>query len=445
MSKALTRGLVTACGVIGAVLLLIAAFGSSDTALGAPPMTGQNALWADMNSTGNTATSHGSRESCAEIANVGGTVVVDVIADSFPAYNAGALEGGIGGIGLNILYDEAVVHVSAVAPMSGTLLASGDSGATFNTFSNIPPDSDGDFAAAETQGAQPPPVYEGGTGIIYRVTFQGVGAGTSAITLGDTTAGDGDNVPDLYDGGASLYSGFSIQNGEIKVGGGSCGGASTPTATATPTPPQGATPTPTATQQPGQTATATATRTATPTITPEGQTPTPTPIATATATPTATPGAATPTPTRTPTATPAGASPTPTATPTATPAAKCQTTLSASANIGATTISVASATNCGAGDSLQLGSGSSAETVKIASVSGTTITLTAALTKSHASGESVTELTPTPSVTPGALPPGGGATGGSGMSTWLLLLVLGGALILAAGGSVYIARATRKD
>lgn len=78
---------------------------------------------------------------------------------------------------------------------------------------------------------------------------------------------------------------------------------------------------------------------------------------------------------------------------------KVKTTLSSSAAAGATKINVASANNIVGGSKptkltiAAAGSGSSSETATVASVSGTTVTLTKALSFPHASGASVTGTT----------------------------------------------------
>jgi hypothetical protein len=62
-------------------------------------------------------------------------------------------------------------------------------------------------------------------------------------------------------------------------------------------------------------------------------------------------------------------------------------TLNGPATRGATTIELASVAGLAAGDSLAIGDGSNRETVKVLSISGTTVTLSAALVNSHAAGE----------------------------------------------------------
>lgn len=69
------------------------------------------------------------------------------------------------------------------------------------------------------------------------------------------------------------------------------------------------------------------------------------------------------------------------------------TTLSAAAIAGAIVIAVASATSMTANDYLRIGASGATEVARIASLVGTSVTLTAALTLDHASGDAVREVT----------------------------------------------------
>jgi hypothetical protein len=193
-------------------------------------------------------------------------------------------------------------------------------GSYFDTLSEPLPDTDGDYRhdAAELAGTP-----ESGDGIIGRFTIEILSAGVTTIDLTDNAEADGTpNVLDFTQGGAPLVA-LQVGDAEIHSDASTCAAA-----TASPTPG--------------------------PTLSPE-------PTLVPTASPNNTP---TPTPVPTPTKTPA-------------PASTCSTTLSAAAAVGATTITVTSATGCSAGDTLRIGSGSAQEDVKIASISGTTITLVA--------------------------------------------------------------------
>lgn len=69
------------------------------------------------------------------------------------------------------------------------------------------------------------------------------------------------------------------------------------------------------------------------------------------------------------------------------------TTLTAAALAGATAIAVASAAAMAAGDYLRVGAAGTTEVARIASLVGTALTLTAALTLDHALGDAVREVT----------------------------------------------------
>jgi hypothetical protein len=302
----MTRGLASACGVVGAVLLLVLAFGAAQPTY-AVDLSGLNTLALDVNTTGNTSTTHGTIQNCAVIP-VGGSVIVDVVVDAIPD----PTPGGIAGFGMNILYTfgagagglSVTARPDPIAAGDGkSLLSNNANSAVSNTFNNTVPDSDGNFAIVQLDGA---PTYEAGVGKLYFFTVTSVGtAGTATLDLTDSSAvtgtgtagGDDDLIPDLYVDDTSSYTIGSILDAQIIVGSdpNACT-PGTPTPTPTPTPP-GQTPTPTPSPTPpGQTPTPT------PTPTPPGQTPTPTPSPT--------PPGQTPTPTPTPT--PPGQTPTPT-------------------------------------------------------------------------------------------------------------------------------------
>ena len=106
-----------------------------------------------------------------------------------------------------------------------------------------------------------------------------------------------------------------------------------------------------------------------------------------------------------------------------------------------------SATGCDVGDTVKVGGTTDSENVKISAVAGNNLTFTTPLTKAHASGSAVVEVTSAPSATatPAKLPQTGAAGGGSDSITVLFALALGAILLAAAGGSVLAARARRED
>jgi hypothetical protein len=124
----------------------------------------------------------------------------------------------------------------------------------------------------------------------------------------------------------------------------------------------------------------------------------------------------------------------------------------AAAAVGATTIAVLNPAGCNAGDTIRIGSGSTQEDAKIASISGNIITLVAPLTKAHAQGETVVEVAATggggatTAATPKAQPATGGGSDGGVNTVLLVVLTLGGiALLAVAGGSLVMARMRHED
>lgn len=69
------------------------------------------------------------------------------------------------------------------------------------------------------------------------------------------------------------------------------------------------------------------------------------------------------------------------------------TTLAAAAIAGSTSIAVASVTSIATNDYLRIGASGQTEVGRVASIAGTTVTLTAALILNHASGDAVREVT----------------------------------------------------
>ncbi len=388
MSRVLTGALIGAASMISAIALLALALGpAGSTQAGS---SGVN-LALDANASGNTATSVGTIESCAQVA-AGGTIVIDVVAQNIPPFDGGG--GGLAGFGFNIVYDETKLDITARAtPLDATksLLAT-EATSSVSSFTDTVPDSTinaanlgyGNFQIVELDQDS---VYESGSGRIFSFTVSVLGSASAGNTVLDLTdvmskdelaGGDGDGNPELYNSDTSIYD-ATVGDATLSIGQ-ACGAGGTPTPTPAPTTP-GVTPsptqppTPTPTLPPGETPTPTQPPTPTPTpctvdcpsITPS---PTPSPTQPPTPTPTSTP---------TPTASPTQA-PTPTATPTPTPTA------------------------------------------------GATGTKTAS---------------PTPSKTAAGLPQTGGGTSDGGFDGWMVLLLLGTAAIVVSGGSLVTARSRR--
>lgn len=370
----------------GAVLIMSALVLSlvANEAQSAPPGN-VDVVAIDLDTTGNAPQTLGTTDGCRDGLTVGQTFDIDVVVKGVNVAD------GISGIAANIVYDEAIMKVNARGVGADHMfMQAPPTGSYFDAFSDALPDTDGDYRhdAAEIGGTA-----ESGDGVIIRLTVEIVGAGVSTLDLTDSVEVDGNpNVLDFTNGGAPLVP-LQVGDAEIHSDTSTCAAA-----TASPTPGPTASPEPT-------------------------EIPTNTPIPSPTPT-----GAATATPTKAPTT--------------------CNTTLTAAAAVGAKTITVASASGCAAGDTIRIGTGSAQEDAKIASVSGTTITLVAGLTKAHASGETVVEVTATSGggSTPGAQPAtGAGSSGGTSSVLLIALAAAGVALLAVAGGSLALARSRREE
>src|SRR6266545_7492170 len=124
----------------------------------------------DTDTTLNTATHVESIEDCVSLASVGNTAVVDLVVDQVPA-------DGVGGFETDVLYNPAIVKVTAVQG-SFLLAASGPSGIT-STFTDPVPDTDGDFRVSFLDSSTN---YESGEGVLARITFEAVGNGKANLT-----------------------------------------------------------------------------------------------------------------------------------------------------------------------------------------------------------------------------------------------------------------------
>jgi hypothetical protein len=184
---------------IGALFVL----GGSASADHDPGDPDVHILAVDTDTRSNTATHIETIDPCASLPGTGSTISVDIAVDQVP-------DAGASGIGIDVLYDPAVLHVTGLN--FNQLLASGGS---FNpiTSSDSFPDSDGDFRfdVLDISG-----INESGEGVLARVTFQAVGNGTSAINLDDFLIGDG--VPDILDPDGNTYNIHTLEGGSINVG-----------------------------------------------------------------------------------------------------------------------------------------------------------------------------------------------------------------------------------
>ena len=182
---------------------------------GASHMGGMDAMSIDMDPTGNTATSLGTRQSCGEV-SPGGTLTFDVTAAGIPPYD-GAISGGMIGWFFSIRYDEAALTLESHDIRF--LISVNPPGALPYNASQFLPDIDLDnkwnASAADLQS--PPSIPESGSGVLTRVTISaGNSASVGYYSLFLTDAGHLDYYNDvgLADqvNGASLAVGVSCQN-----------------------------------------------------------------------------------------------------------------------------------------------------------------------------------------------------------------------------------------
>ncbi len=170
--------------LIPAVLMLVVIVATAD---GQPASASHNAVTTsigmDTEVSDNTATSLGSVDTCTIAPNVGDQVEIDLYVQNVADLNAYQLRIG---------YDSTVLKVTAVN--AAFLLDSNPGSALFNLIDPLP-DSDGILTMASTDigvGAG-----ENGSGVLARITFEAVGAGTSDITyIVDATA---PKTPALFD------------------------------------------------------------------------------------------------------------------------------------------------------------------------------------------------------------------------------------------------------
>ncbi len=386
----LNRGLMAFTGMALIALAVLIAVGLN-TAKATPGQVDLVAI--DLDSTGNSPTAVGTIEGCRNDLVDGNTFTLDVIVNAIDPAD------GVNGVSFNLIFNPAVLQVNSRAVASDVIFMQDAPPGTYFEISDPLPGTTGDYRHEATELGGPG-TFEDGPGVIARFVMEVVGSGVSDLIFEDEF--EMDDQPNILDQNSNPLPIVQFSNAQVRSDGSACGG---PTDTPTPIP----TPSPSPTQIPTSS-------------------PIPTPTPTGAATPTRTAG-------------PGGTSGT-----------TCNTTLSAAAAAGATTITVANAAGCAAGDTIRIGSGAAQEDVKIASVSGTTITLVSPLTKAHAAGETVVEVSTTggtgstTAATPRTQPATGGGSG-NGLSAVLLVAMslAGVALLAVAGGSLYLARSKRPE
>jgi hypothetical protein len=133
---------------------------------------------------GNSVTTWGSVEGCAEVA-IGASATVDLVVEGLPAVGGSAM--GITGFDLKLGYDPALLRVAAldVNQLLGVRPNSFPS-----SLGDPLPDADGSFRVTVVDfgpnSGDPATISETTGGILVRVTFAAVAAGVSDLTLNDT-------------------------------------------------------------------------------------------------------------------------------------------------------------------------------------------------------------------------------------------------------------------
>jgi hypothetical protein len=309
-----------------AVLALFGAFAAymvREAHAGADP-NAMDAMSIDLNTTGNSATALGARQSCQRINENNtldadetstDTLTFDVTATNIPVTNR------MIGFSYQLSYEESALTIQSGD--DGFLLEATPGSSLFGG-NDLTPDTNNDdsFTGSALDTSDYSSVLpEAGSGVLQRHTISsdsGAVAGQYPIALDPPSAAVHINsIP-------TAFAANSVNNGTIAIDQ-VCGGSpSTPTPSPTVAPSPTASPTAAPTASPSPTPVPTGSPTASATASPISS-PTATPTSQPTVAPTGTPGGPTPTPTQTPgpTDTPSptgtGSSPTPTPTPTPEP------------------------------------------------------------------------------------------------------------------------------
>ncbi|MBI2913407.1 MAG: hypothetical protein HYY03_05755 [Chloroflexi bacterium] len=169
----------------------------------------------DVDTSGNSATSLGSRQDCNTV-DIGETLDVDVTVDSVPKWtdangngvlDRGVDPGGVTAFQFLLHYDPKVLKVSAV---DNQMLIAANGNTVPVEFSETPPDSRDDpdaFLVAFLDFGFSPP--ESGSGVLSRITLTAVGQGRSELQLSDVA------LTEATEQGYSLYvSGAAVAVGQ---------------------------------------------------------------------------------------------------------------------------------------------------------------------------------------------------------------------------------------
>ena len=273
------RSISAALGV-SLVLSLVAVtawflMGGSDEGVQAQGGSGldPNVVGIDVITTGNTATSLGTIDSCVEVGGVGSTFDIDVFLDDVPCVDTAPADTvcdgvyhNLGGLEYRLIYDNTRLQVNATShdwltTVTGTVFDVSDCSGIPLPPNDVCPDTDGQlYVSYLDTGAEATAEGPGSLGVIDRHTLEVVGGEGTFVYLTLTSlelAG--------YEPAATQWQGeidqvwdasYAPQYGIITIAPATC--ATVPSPTPTPTPTPTLTPTPTATP------------TATPTPTPPG-------------------------------------------------------------------------------------------------------------------------------------------------------------------------------
>jgi hypothetical protein len=209
-------------GILGALAVLgFLVFSGGGTA-SAAPLAGANTIAIDAQpGTGGTnsvdGTGIGSIEDCVSIP-LSGSATVDIVVNSVPPFAAGT--GGIAGFGMNILFNDTILNLTAKSgATAATSLLAQNGTSSITSFSDAAPyvAGDGDFKIVELDSDS---AFESGTAKIFSVTFTdalGV-VNVATLDLSDTDGGDADTIPDVYNGDTSTYSPGTVGDASIYIG-----------------------------------------------------------------------------------------------------------------------------------------------------------------------------------------------------------------------------------
>lgn len=248
LPRYLSQILVPVAGVVALAAALLLSHGVAHaTPLDPPGIVAIDAI--PTNGGGNTATSIGPIDYCVSIP-LGGVATVEVVVDAVPPFNSSTINGGLEGFGFNIVYPNAgsgalnvTARSSPLAGGDGKSLLSVNVSSSIVSFTDAVPDTDADFQIVEYDNDVNTP--ESGAGRLYSITVTSVGAaGVALLDLTDTTGGDGDGIPNIYEPfGQPAYNPATVGDAYVAVGV-PCPPPPTPLPTPTPAPTPSPTPAP---------------------------------------------------------------------------------------------------------------------------------------------------------------------------------------------------------